>query len=413
MRLSSVLTLAVFPLAFAGAVATTACGEDSRTLPPSGNAGSAGTQAQGGSSSGGSSAGGASSGGSAGSGASVPLCAGATAPTNAEICPAGTPHAPDCAQTTSKPIQSCGVLARVEPDKTVDSKRTTDTEEYAAAGDVDTKCFEKANWKAAGTPKNVTLFGFVRNFSNGCDAKNVKIEVFTVKRGGAEDGSPDQLIGTAVTTGSGACEEGQADCKLVEVEDKCPNKRIWRAYEYPNVPTETELLIRTSSVDGANDYAPLYDFNIYVSNDDPGVAEGKYERPLRAIVNSDFSLIPQVAYGSPITPGNGAVAGEIHDCGDIRITNATFGVSRKGAAESYFSDNEQAPLPDGQATSTSVLGLYSAYDLTPGPVRVVALARVGGQQTSLGYYDVRIFPNAISSMTFRGLRPFQAAAAGK
>lgn len=412
MRLSPVLALALVPLALAGAVATTACGEDSRTLPPSGNAGSAGAQAQGGSSSGGSSAGGSSAGGSAGGGTAVPICDGAAAPTNAEICPAGTPHAPDCTQTKSKPVQSCGVLARVEPDSKVDSSRTADTEEYAGTGAIDTSCFEKANWKTVGTSKPVTLHGFVRNFSNGCDAKDVKVEVFTVKRGGADDGSPDQLIGSAVTTGNGACAEGQADCKLVEVE-KCPNKRIWRAYEYPNVPTETELLIRTSSPDGGSDYAPLYDFNVYISNTDPGVAEGKFERPLRAVVISDFSLIPQVAYGSPITAGNGAVAGEIHDCADIRITNATFGVSRKSAAESYFSDNESAPLPDSQATSTSILGLYSAYDLTPGPVRVVALARVNGVETSLGYHDVRIFPNAISSMTFRGFRPFQAAAAGK
>jgi tRNA1(Val) A37 N6-methylase TrmN6 len=386
----------VAPFALALAVSTaTGCGEDSRDLTPAG---------------GGAGGGAGSTNGDSGAGGEAPassICAGATAPTNAEICPATGPT-PNCAQAAGKPVQLCGVLAK--QDANTESSRTTDTEEYAGTGNVDTACFEKANWKTQGESKTVTVKGFVRNFSSGCDAKNVKIEIFTVKRGGDDDGMPDQLVGNAVTTAADDC-TGEPSCKLVDVEGKCANPRIWRAYEYPGVPTETELLVKTSSPDGSSDYAPLYDFNFYISNDEPGVAEGTYDHPLRAVVISDFSLIPQVAYGSPITSGNGAVAGEIHDCGDVRVTGATFGISRAGAAESYFTDVEAAPLPESGATSTSTLGLYSAYDLTPGPVRVVAAARVGGVETSLGYYDVRVFPNAITSMTFRGFRPFQAAAA--
>lgn len=410
MRHPSLLAaLVLAPLSLVAAITTTACGEDSRVLP-TGDAGAGGTsQAQGGTNSGGS----GTTGGNGGSGTTgVTLCDGAAAPTNSDICPLTVPQAPTCGDAKSKPVQLCGVLAKI--DKTTDSARSADTEEYAGTGPIDTACFEKANWKSVGPSKTVTLKGFVRNFSNGCDAKNVQIEVYTVKRGGADDGAPDQLIGTPVITASDAC-AGEPGCKLVDVEKKCTSPRIWRAYEYPNVPTETELLIKTSSPPDVQkpDYAPLYDYNVYIANDDTGVAEGTHERPLRAVSIGDFSLIPQVAYGAPITAGNGAVAGEIHDCGDVRITGATFGVSRKGAADSYFTNDENAPLPDQQATSTSLLGLYAAYDLTPGPVRVVATARIAGAQTSLGYYDVRVFPNAITSMTFRGFRPFQAASAGK
>lgn len=388
--------LVAAPLAFALVVSTaTGCGEDSRDLTQA----SAGASGAGGGATGDSGAGGEAN--------TSDICAGAAAPANAEICPANGPS-PNCTQASGKPVQLCGVLAKA--DTKVESTRTTDTDEYAGSGDVDTTCFEKANWKTVGASKTVTVKGFVRNFSSGCDAKNVKIEIYTVKRtGGDDDGTPDQLIGTPVTTSSADC-TGEPDCKLVTVE-KCTNPRIWRSYEYAGVPTETELMVKTSSPDGSSDYAPLYDYNFFIGNDEPGVAEGTYEHPLRAVVISDFSLIPQVAYGSPITAGNGAVAGEIHDCGDVRVTGATFGISRAGAAEAYFTDNEAAPLPDSGATSTSTLSLYSAYDLTPGPVRVVAAARVKGVETSLGYFDVRVFPNAVTSMTFRGFRPFQAAAA--
>jgi hypothetical protein len=59
------------------------------------------------------------------------------------------------------------------------------------------------------------------------------------------------------------------------------------------------------------------------------------------------------------------------------------------------------------------LGLYAAYDIKPGPVRVAATGVVKGQLVTLGYFDARVFADGVTGVTLRRMRPFQTANAGK
>ena len=73
----------------------------------------------------------------------------------------------------------------------------------------------------------------------------------------------------------------------------------------------------------------------------------------------------------------------------------------------YFTDNEDNPLPDLSAQSTSTLGLYAAMDMEPGPVTIAAAGLHEGQLMGVGYFRARVFADAVTSVTFRGLQPFQ------
>jgi hypothetical protein len=43
----------------------------------------------------------------------------------------------------------------------------------------------------------------------------------------------------------------------------------------------------------------------------------------------------------------------------------------------------------------------------PGPVTVAAAGVVNGALLGVGYQRARIFPNSVTSVTFRGLKPYQ------
>ena len=120
--------------------------------------------------------------------------------------------------------------------------------------------------------------------------------------------------------------------------------------------------------------------------------------------------IAQAAIGQPITTGHGAIAGEVHDCGDVRLTNAVADVDVQKRALTYFTSDEDNPLPDLGAFGTSKLGLYGAIDVVPGPATVAAAGLLNGQLVSLGQHRVYVYPDTVTSLTFRGLRPTQVPA---
>ncbi len=238
----------------------------------------------------------------------------------------------------------------------------------------------------------VQMSGTVKIFAHGCESKLVKIEVFEV----GADGALGTPAGTALTTAM--------DCKLngVASDNKdCGTPRYECNYIYGNVPTEKELVVRTSGLN----WAELYDYNVYIPASE--VVNGEWKHNLRALASDDYNSIAQSAIGGPITSGNGALAGEVHDCGDVRLQNAIVGIDQPKKIITYFTSNEANLIPDTNATGTSILGLYAALDVAPGPVTVAALGNVSGKVTTLGYYHARIFPNAVSIVTFRGTEPFQ------
>ncbi len=311
---------------------------------------------------------------------------------NSDFCEAA--KAPtDCSQVTAAfDTQVCGVPV-VDP--TDELARSTNVKEYAGSGPPNLACFTKAGYPTAGTSATVKVQGTVQIFSHGCESKNVTVEIHKVNRSGAA-GDPDlgDLVGTAFVTPD--------DCKggVTSATDEC-DPRLECTYEYDGVPSETELVILTKG----SAWAPLYDFNIYIPTAE--VKDGVYTHNVKALAADDYTVIAQAAIGGPISAGNGAIAGEVHDCDDVRLTNATVNTEAHKQLLTYFTSDEVHPLPETGASSTSILGLYAAIDVPPGPASVAALGLVNGKVTTVGYYRVRVFPDSVTSITFKGLRPFQ------
>ncbi len=366
-------------------------------------------------------------------------CDSLAAPVNNGFCDTSTPIGtcatpPVC--SSGRPIDSCCV-AIGEPGKDASNKflkRTTDTKEYSdpSGAAPNLSCFEPSGYpaKPSGQSQTGKLKGVIKPFANGgCPepasgggvtsglsgkgnaAGAVKMEVYTVKRTGdpATDGELDQLVGTTLTVTDSMPIEN-------EVVDNCGgDDRPNRVYEYPNVPMDTELAIKTYSEDGS--WRPLITYNIYVTASDKDFDGDGLKYDVRALAADDFNTIPSVAIGKTITPGNAAIGGEVHDCDNVRLQFARVDITASRAALVYFDDDEDNPLPDSNRNDigTGSTALYSALDIkVEGESTFVRVAGTGllpdgeGEKlVSLGYFDVRIFPNAVTSVTLRGLRPFQ------
>lgn len=292
----------------------------------------------------------------------------------------------------------CGIAVPAPPSELA---RSPNVEEYAGDGPPNLTCFQPESYPPApGTPETITMRGVAEIFSNGCESKEVQIEVYTVKRtGGDDDGDLDTLVGAAVVTADNCLADAMS-----EVDD-CPGGRFECFYEYAGVPTETELVIRTGDPAGATvpRWSTVYEYNLFIRNEQ--VVAGEFEKDVRALAKDDYGTIAQAALGTTIKPGNGAIAGEIHDCEDKRLRNAVVDIDSQKGIVTYFSDVEDAPLPNLAAKGTSTLGLYAAIDVKPGPVTLAAAGLLNGEVVTTGFYRARIFPDSVTSVTFRGLPP--------
>jgi hypothetical protein len=309
----------------------------------------------------------------------------------------GDPSTIECAQVPGGDhTQVCGVAL---PDPSKALARSANVMEFAGSGPPDLSCFTPAKYPTAGTSATVTMSGVARIFSHGCQSNELTIQVYPVKHtGGADDAMPGTQVGATVTTVMDCTADGVqsmvADC----------GTRYECKYTYPGVPTETDLVILTSG----DLWAPLYEYNNYIPSSE--VTNGTWSHDVRALASDDYSAIPQAAIGASIMPGNGAIAGEVHDCGNVRLSGATVDTNVYREGLTYFDSDEASPLPDTSASATSDLGLYAAFDLAPGPASVAALGLVDGKITTVGYYPARIFANAVTAVTFQGVRPWQVPA---
>ncbi len=338
--------------------------------------------------------GGGSGTGGGGTGGTAEQCPDNLAPiANEDYCKAQATEVNCGVITKAQKYNSCGVGLK-EPPATL--ARSSKVKEYAGTGDPQIACFDAGSYPAKpGTPETVTVKGTAVIFSHGCASSDLTIEFHKVVRGGASDGDVGDLVGTAVVT--------DADCSLTGVasdEESCDPSRFECTYEYAGVPTETELLIKTSGPQ----WAELYDYNIFIRNEQ--VTAGVWTHDVRALAADDYGVISQAAIGAPITGGHGAIAGEIHDCGDVRLQNAVIDVNTSRKALTYFGDDEAHPLPDLSGKGTSSLGLYAALDIDAGPVTIAAAGKdKDGNMVGLGFLRVRVFPDAVTAVTFRGMNP--------
>ena len=272
-------------------------------------------------------------------------------------------------------------------------------------------CMMPGMYRAAGTSMDVTVYGVVDVFGNGGDADAITVEIYLE----GADGQLGALVGSSAASIASSCSETEDEID----NDMVVGTRDLGFYSIAGVPTETPLIVKTSG--NADFWKDLYTYNFYVFNDevDGSGAAGdpcadappgpRFEYRARTLSRSDYNSIPLTA-GVPggITAGNGAVAGEIHDCDDVRLEFAQVGVSPKPETLVYFNDNPSNPLPQmGRMEGTSQLGLYSALNVPAGEVDVSAVGRVNGEVVSLGWYRVRVFDGAVTAVTLRGLRPNQ------
>lgn len=340
-------------------------------------------------------------------------------PVDNDFCKSCTPVSGSTC-TTSRPIDACCTYVQAP---TKELARGTGLHYFSSdTATVDLGCLAAA--PAGGTSQMVTLAGYVKLFASGNDSQGVKVEVYT--EGPNHDGALGNLVGSFTTSNSDTADPPQMP--LPTWSTKCPAEGCkLRTYFVANVPTETPLIIKTSDASGSGQWSDLYDYNIYISNagvkatsDVPGTgiagfptSGSFFEYDASSVAATDVNTVASAAGGLTVKPDKGVIAGEVHDCGDVRLSGAT--VDTDAAHDGplfYFNTNESDPTPDQsrgpQGLGTSNLGLFGALNLATGtPIHVSAVGNSGGQTVLLGTYTVQVFPGAVTALSFRGRRPFQ------
>jgi hypothetical protein len=310
------------------------------------------------------------------------------------------------------------------------------------------------------TPATVTLTGFVHVFSSGPDAKGLTLQVFeqSALMGGADpatlspmatadveldpatqracDADPSKGCSIPSTTGCmlPVCNDGlmgRSDDKkychdLGGGSGECDDRLRWEArYSLDNIPTNTQLVLRTTGPNGKPDatWATMASFNIVLATNDHACKDAsdvycldmtgatpKYQLNVNALSQSDYVNIPTSSgLAGGISNGEGAVAGEVHDCDNVRVGNVQVGVSPEGDRFTYFNGNPIKTLPDSGrvAAGTDRLGLFAALNVKPGPVNIVTggLTTAGGMMTSFGTFTAVVYPNTVTVANVNGGRP--------
>lgn len=281
-------------------------------------------------------------------------------------------------------------------------------------------CFMPEGFRAPGESEPVTLYGVVDVFGNGGDSNDIGVEVY---REGT-DGALGELLGSTTATVDDPCSETEDEIS----NDEVVGTRNLGFYRIADIPSETPLIVRTvPEGTAARFWRSVYSYNVYIEageieTGEPGAeaCEGfptgpRAEYRASILSSSDWQNIPNTA-GLPagIGSGNGVVAGEIHDCGDVRLEFALVSTTPEASVLAYFNDNPDNPLPELSRgfDGTSLLGLYAALDVPAGPVDVAAVGRVDGETVSLGWYRAQVFEGAVTALTLQGLRPHQTGDAG-
>jgi hypothetical protein len=315
------------------------------------------------------------------------------------------------------------------------------------------------------TPAAVTLTGFVHPFSSGSSNAPVLIEIYkaaSLTPGSAPD--PKTAVATAMVTFDPtkamdptqfracdrdpkvgciavtpdacmvpACNDGLAGrrddgkfCATINgAPGTCDDRLRWEPrFSIPGVPTNTSLVILAKGTDSVV-WASLIAWNVFLATDDKScggdaqatdcldtsnMAEPKYQLNVNTLSQSDYGLIPTTAgLSMGITPGQGAVAGEVHDCDNIRIANVMVGVSPAGDRLTYFNGNPYMTLPDSgrAATGTDRLSLYASLNVRPGKVDVEGAGLVDGKPVSVGKFTAIVYPASVAVINLNGGKPQQ------
>jgi hypothetical protein len=326
---------------------------------------------------------------------------------------------PPCAEPPScrsGEVRSCCTCLKLPIE---DAARTscTDMSDYCGSGPVDIACLKPEGYPTPGTPQTVDVHGVVDVYATGPNSDDVTVEIYREN----DDGTLGELLGSNTSTPDCAAHEAELPvphevgdeatfCAGACLEKKPDTEdcRDLGYYTLSGIPTNTALVVKTSGNELT--WKDMYSFNIWFFDGD--VEGGKVFYKARSLSLDDWRNIP-VAAGDVggVAVGKSAVAGEIHDCGDVRIYYATVGTNPRAGTLTYFNGVEDKLYPELGRSSygTNKDGLYAAIEMDAGQtVWVTAVASIPGEgYVSLGWATAQTFPDSLTSVTLRGTRPNQ------
>jgi hypothetical protein len=234
----------------------------------------------------------------------------------------------------------------------------------------------------------------------------VNVQVFTV----------DPSTGTLGITPLGSYVTSTSDTSETNTWLRaCADGCLFRRYEIPGVPIGTPLVIETSDAIGDGTWSNLYEYNVYFSGPtcalDGGGSCVSYD--VTAVTMADIEALAEPL---GLDPSTGVLAGEVHDCGNVRVSGANVDTDQPHiGAMLYFGNTEANPLPDpsrsAQDFGTNDLGRFAAFNFTAGiPIRVSAIGNAADcHDTLIGTNVVQAFPASMTWLTMRGRADYQTA----
>jgi hypothetical protein len=300
---------------------------------------------------------------------------------------------------------------------------------------IDLSCFTTPQ-TAPATPATVTVEGYVDTFGLEKSTNGVTVEIRKL------DGT---LLGSTTATANHHCTRTKTGGSVKECtnDDPCrPTNRVCdtvqrrcvptlAGYTIPDVPTNTAVVIKTSGTGFRNTHIFGRHFGtrkcqnpkIFAEataacrsgEDAAGMSADCFIRDVSgtqtlvfrydANIISDvtWNLIPLTAgYSRGIAPGNAAFAGQIHDCNNNRLRHAAVAVSpaAKGKLLTYFNGDCDNPTANVVELYTQRDSIYAVLDGQPGKVKMTAEAMSGGSIVTLATYEIELFANSVSLLTF-------------
>jgi hypothetical protein len=317
-------------------------------------------------------------------------------------------------------------------------------------------CLGQSGPAPGASPALVTMTGFVHVFSSGPDSNNVKVEVFDASTITAADPANQTAMATVTSAldpatqracdtdlGKGCSIPLANGCTLPVCNDglggraddhkycldngsggECSDRLRWESrYSIPMVPTNKQLVIRVTGPTGKSDatWATTVAFNVFLSTNDRActslsdtdcldtsdAANPKYQLNVSALSAADYVNIPVVSgLAGGINSGEGAIAGEVHDCDNFRVANVEVASTPAADRFTYFNGNPVTTLPDSSraAVGTDRLGLFAGLNVKPGPVHIetAGVKTLGDSSISFGSFDAFVYPNSVSIVNING-----------
>ena len=301
------------------------------------------------------------------------------------------------------------------------------------------------------SPPNVTLQGFMEVFSSGPDPTGITVKVFdaadlvgvsriddtTVTPLGQVTILEADLLADIAAGEARACFSEKDDVGEHSVECPVPTAdcggscqddlsggdlcykgtcydrlRYEGRYSIPNIPTHRPLVIQTIGADGYGDltWGIMTQVNVYLRTTDAAYDEsaGTYDWDANILSRQDWLKIPQtMGLAGGISPGYGAIAGEVHDCTGTRLVGAQVGLYPQSSFFAYFNGNplDTVPLTARLQHGTNSLSVYAEFELPAGEIEVEAWGLVSGTPTLLGKHSTYVFQDSVTVLSINDGMP--------